>query len=73
MGHATSIALGVCTGVPRVPVYAIEGDGSLLMHMGSMVTVGLRQNKVCILRVTNRDQKKKTKTKTKTKEELEEK
>jgi len=45
MGHVTSIALGICIGKPNQPVYCIEGDGSLLMHMGTMITVGLRQPK----------------------------
>jgi len=42
MGHATSIALGISIGSPNQSVYCIEGDGSLLMHMGSLVTAGLR-------------------------------
>jgi len=45
MGHVTSIAVGICIGKPNQSVYCVEGDGSLLMHMGSMVTAGLRAPK----------------------------
>ena len=36
MGHASMIAFGVANRCPDTRVYCIEGDGALLMHMGSM-------------------------------------
>ena len=36
MGHTLSIALGVALGRPDRRVICLDGDGSLLMHMGSM-------------------------------------
>ena len=38
MGHTASIALGMSLGTNK-DVYCIDGDGSLLMHMGSLATV----------------------------------
>jgi len=38
MGHTASIALGISLGTDK-NVYCIDGDGSFLMHMGSMATV----------------------------------
>ena len=35
MGHACQIALGVALEQPSRPVYCLDGDGALLMHMGS--------------------------------------
>jgi phosphonopyruvate decarboxylase len=35
MGHTASIALGVALGTNR-RVYCVDGDGSFLMHMGSL-------------------------------------
>ena len=39
MGHTASIALGVAIGQPMRRVVCIDGDGSLLMHMGSMPVI----------------------------------
>jgi phosphonopyruvate decarboxylase len=39
MGHTSSIALGVAIGQPNRRVICIDGDGSLLMHMGSMPVI----------------------------------
>lgn len=36
MGHTSSIALGVAIGQPGKRIVCLDGDGSLLMHMGSM-------------------------------------
>jgi phosphonopyruvate decarboxylase len=36
MGHTSQIALGVALGNPKKTVYCFDGDGSLLMHMGSL-------------------------------------
>lgn len=43
MGLAIPIALGVAVAQPGRGVVAIEGDGSLLMQMGCLGTVGARQ------------------------------
>jgi sulfopyruvate decarboxylase subunit beta len=40
MGLALPLALGLAVAQPKRPVIAVEGDGALLMHMGSLVTVG---------------------------------
>lgn len=39
MGLAVPIALGVALGQPRRKVFALEGDGSLLMQLGALGTV----------------------------------
>jgi len=39
MGLATSIALGVALAQPERRVFALEGDGSLLMNLGALSTV----------------------------------
>ena len=39
MGLATSIALGVALAQPGRRVFALEGDGSLLMNLGALATV----------------------------------
>jgi phosphonopyruvate decarboxylase len=36
MGHTSSISLGVAIGQPSRRVICLDGDGSLLMHMGAM-------------------------------------
>ncbi len=40
MGHASSIALGIATARPERRVLCIDGDGSMLMHMGAMAVIG---------------------------------
>ena len=40
MGHSSSIALGVAINKPNTKVWCVDGDGALLMHMGSMALVG---------------------------------
>lgn len=40
MGHASQIALGIATARPTANVVCIDGDGSVLMHMGGMATIG---------------------------------
>jgi phosphonopyruvate decarboxylase len=39
MGHTSSIALGVAIGQPQRRVVCLDGDGSLLMHMGAMPVI----------------------------------
>lgn len=43
MGLAIPIALGVAIAQPHRQVIALEGDGSLLMMLGCLATVGTRQ------------------------------
>ena len=40
MGHANQIALGVALQKPNRTVYCLDGDGAILMHMGSMAING---------------------------------
>ncbi|MCL0044147.1 thiamine pyrophosphate-dependent enzyme [Dehalococcoidia bacterium] len=39
MGKASSVALGIALAQPKRKVLVIDGDGSLLMNLGSLVTV----------------------------------
>ena len=43
MGLASSIALGLAIARPELRVVAIDGDGSLLMNLGSLATIGMLQ------------------------------
>lgn len=43
MGMVSSIGLGVALAAPEKKVYVIDGDGSLLMNLGSLSTIA-RQN-----------------------------
>ena len=40
MGHASQIALGIATARPDLNVVCLDGDGSTLMHMGGLATIG---------------------------------
>jgi sulfopyruvate decarboxylase subunit beta len=40
MGLALPLALGLAIAQPVRPVVVVEGDGAVLMHLGSLVTVG---------------------------------
>ena len=40
MGHSSSIALGVAINKPDRKIWCIDGDGAVLMHMGSMAVLG---------------------------------
>lgn len=40
MGHASSIALGIALNKPQQRIWCIDGDGAVLMHMGSMAVLG---------------------------------
>ena len=42
MGHASQIALGVALGQPERRVWCFDGDGAVIMHMGSMATVATK-------------------------------
>lgn len=45
MGLAVPIALGVALAQPHRKVFALEGDGSILMQLGSLATVAARKQK----------------------------
>lgn len=40
MGHSSSIALGIALHKPDRRVWCLDGDGAVLMHMGSMAVIG---------------------------------
>jgi len=40
MGHASQIALGIAIEQPERKIYCLDGDGALLMHMGTMSLIG---------------------------------
>ncbi len=51
MGHSSSIALGIAINKPDTKIWCIDGDGAVLMHMGSMALMGANapQNMVHIV------------------------
>ena len=57
MGHSSSIALGVALGVainkPDQRIWCVDGDGAVLMHMGSMAVMGANKPKNLIHVVIN--------------------
>lgn len=40
MGHSSSIALGVALNSPNKKIFCFDGDGAILMHMGSLALIG---------------------------------
>ena len=40
MGHSSSIALGIAINKPEQRIWCVDGDGAVLMHMGSMAVLG---------------------------------
>ncbi len=40
MGHCSSIALGIAKTNPHLNIFCIDGDGSMIMHMGTLSTIG---------------------------------
>jgi len=53
MGHSSSIALGIAFNKPETKIWCIDGDGALLMHMGSMAVLGANSPKNMIHVVIN--------------------
>ena len=53
MGHSSSIALGVAINKPNQKIWCIDGDGAVLMHMGSMAVIGANKPKNLIHIVIN--------------------
>lgn len=40
MGHSSSIALGIAINKANTKIWCVDGDGAVLMHMGSMAVIG---------------------------------
>jgi sulfopyruvate decarboxylase subunit beta len=40
MGHATSVGLGLALAQPERRIIVLSGDGSLMMNLGSLITIG---------------------------------
>lgn len=53
MGHSSSIALGIALNKPEQRIWCIDGDGAVLMHMGSMAVLGANAPKNVIHIVIN--------------------
>lgn len=53
MGHSSSIALGVAINKPEHRIWCVDGDGAVLMHMGSMAVLGDNKPKNLIHVVIN--------------------
>lgn len=53
MGHASSIALGVAINKSDRRIWCVDGDGAVLMHMGSMAVLGANAPKNMIHIVIN--------------------
>ena len=44
MGHASSIACGICIARPNSKVFCLDGDGALLMHGGALSNTSDQDN-----------------------------
>lgn len=55
MGHSSSIALGVAWNKPDTKIWCIDGDGAVLMHMGSVAVIGANAPKNLIHIVINNE------------------
>ena len=53
MGHSSSIALGIAINKPEQRIWCVDGDGAVLMHMGSMAVLGANKPKNLIHVVIN--------------------
>ena len=53
MGHSSSIALGVAINKPNTRIWCVDGDGAVLMHMGSMAVLGANAPKNMIHVIIN--------------------
>lgn len=43
MGLASSFGLGLALALPERPVWALEGDGGLVLNLGTLLTLGAQQ------------------------------
>lgn len=55
MGHSSSIALGIALQRTEQRIWCIDGDGAVLMHMGSMAVIGANAPKNLIHIVINNE------------------
>lgn len=55
MGHSSSIALGIALHKQNKTVWCIDGDGAVLMHMGSMAVIGSKKPENLIHVVINNE------------------
>ena len=53
MGHTSSIALGIAINKPSRRIWCVDGDGAVLMHMGSMAVLGANRPKNIVHVVIN--------------------
>src|SRR6476660_6306895 len=56
MGLASSVGLGLALARPDVRVYVLDGDGSLLMNLGSLATIGLLHPRNLVLVVMDNEE-----------------
>ena len=56
MGLASSIALGLALARPDLRIFVLDGDGSLLMNLGSLATIGLLQPANLVLVVMDNEE-----------------
>ena len=49
MGHASQVALGVARSMGSDKVTCIDGDGSIAMHLGSLITAAKQKNLIHIV------------------------
>jgi thiamine pyrophosphate-dependent acetolactate synthase large subunit-like protein len=56
MGLASSLGLGLAMAKPDLRVFVLDGDGSLLMNLGSLATIGLLQPANLVLVVMDNEE-----------------
>jgi len=56
MGLASSVGLGLAVARPDLRVFVLDGDGSLLMNLGSLATIGLLQPANLVLIVMDNEE-----------------
>jgi len=56
MGLASSMGLGLALARPDLRVFVLDGDGSLLMNLGSLATIGLLQPRNLVVVVMDNEE-----------------
>src|SRR5262245_14091585 len=56
MGMASSIGLGLALARPDLRVFVVDGDGSLLMNLGSLATIGWQKPENLVLVVWDNEE-----------------
>ena len=56
MGLASSVGLGLALARPDLRVFVLDGDGSLLMNLGSLATIGLLQPRNLVLVIMDNEE-----------------